>query len=136
MRPIDLTQPASTALGPVVFSQEQIRSRVVELAADLSRDHIGEIPVIIGVLTGTVMFMADLLRAISIPVEVDFMAKSRFGPSRETHGAVRILKDLEIPLGGRHAVLVEDLVDTGFTLSHTLGTIRAAVRLLSASAPC
>jgi len=125
MRPLDLTQPASTALGPVVFSEEQIRSRVAELAADLSRDHIGEIPVIIGVLTGTVMFMADLLRAISIPVEVDFMAISRFGPSRETHGAVRVLKDLEIPLGGRHAVLVEDLVDTGFTLSHILGTIRA-----------
>src|SRR3990172_5165651 len=125
MRPIDATQLASTTLGPVVFSEGQIRNRVGELAADLSRDHIDKNPVVIGVLTGTVMFMADLLRAISIPVEMDFMAISRFGPTRETHGGVRVLKDLEIPLGGRHAVLVEDLVDTGFTLSHVLEIIRA-----------
>src|SRR3990170_1200264 len=125
MRPVDLTQPGSAGLGPVVFSEDQIRERVAELAADLSRDYIDKMPVIIGVLTGTVMFMADLLRALSIPAEVDFMAISRFGPPQETHGAVRVLKDLEIPLGGRHAVLVEDLVDTGFTLSHVLGTFRA-----------
>jgi hypoxanthine phosphoribosyltransferase len=121
----DLGRPGPGTLGPVVFNQDQIRERVVALAADLSRDYRDGMPVIIGVLTGTVMFVADLVRALSIPVEVDFMAISRFGPPRETHGAVRVLKDLEIPLAGRHAVLVEDLVDTGFTLSHILGTLNA-----------
>src|SRR4030067_1551819 len=106
MRPIDSTQPASSNLGPVVFSEDQIRDRVTELAAELSRDHTDKIPVIIGVLTGTVIFMDDLLRAISIPVEVDFIAISPLDPSRETHGAGRGLKDLERPLGGRLGALV------------------------------
>ncbi len=125
MQPGDSARPALTQLGPVVFGEDQIRHRVAELAADLSTDYIDKNPVVIGVLTGTVMFMADLLRMLTIPVEVDFMAISRFGPPQQTHGAVRVLKDLEIPLGGRHAVLVEDLVDTGLTLSHILGTLQA-----------
>jgi hypoxanthine phosphoribosyltransferase len=125
MQPGDSDRSGSAELGRVVFSEDQIRHRVAELAADLSADYIRKTPVIIGILTGTVMFIADLLRMLTIPVEVDFMAISRFGPPQQTHGAVRVLKDLEIPLGGRHAVLVEDLVDTGFTLSHILGTLQA-----------
>jgi hypoxanthine phosphoribosyltransferase len=124
MQPGDAGRPVLAELGPVVFTEDQIRLRVAELAADLSADYADKNPVLIGILTGTVMFMADLLRMLTIPVEVDFMAISRFGPAQETHGAVRVLKDLEIPLGGRDAVLVEDLVDTGLTLSHVLGTLQ------------
>jgi hypoxanthine phosphoribosyltransferase len=123
--PADRAPSGSFDLGPVVFSEDQIRTRVTQLASDLSRDYRDKNPVIIGVLTGTVMFIADLLRAMTVPVEVDFTAISRFGPPERTHGAVRVLKDLEIPLSGRHAVLVEDLVDTGFTLSHILGSLQA-----------
>jgi hypoxanthine phosphoribosyltransferase len=125
MPPADPALAAPAELGPVVFTEDQIRHRVAEMAADLSTDYVDKKPVIIGVLAGTVMFMADLLRALTVPVEVDFLAISRFGPPEETHGAVRVLKDLEIPLAGRHAVVVEVLVDTGFTLSHILGTLRA-----------
>lgn len=125
MQPRETSGSELPVLAPVVFSEDQIRQRVAELAAELSTDYIDKNPVIIGILTGTVMFMADLLRMLTIPVEVDFMAISRFGPPQQTHGAVRVLKDLEIPLGGRHAVLVEDLVDTGLTLSHIRETLQA-----------
>jgi len=125
MQPADRTLPGATGLGPVVFSRDQIRNRVAELGAAISKDYTGGTPVVIGVLTGTVMFVADLLRAMTIPVEVDFMSISRFGPPGETLGAVRVLKDLEIPIGGRDAILVEALVDTGFTLSHMLSALQA-----------
>lgn len=125
MQTADRTLPSAAGLGPIVFNQDQIHNRVAELGMAISRDHPGRPLVIIGVLTGTVMFVADLLRALEIPVEVDFISISRFGPPSKTHAGVRVLKDLEMPLSGRHAILVETLVDTGFTLSHLLAALRA-----------
>ena len=112
-------------VGPVVFSQEHIQERVGELAIRISQDYAGQELVLIGILKGIVLFLADLLRALTIPAIVDFMSISRFGPSTETHGAARLLKDLDISLEGRHALVVENIVDTGFTLSYLLRTLKA-----------
>ncbi len=112
-------------VGPVVFSQAQIQERVGELGDEISQDYAGQELVLIGILKGTVLFLADLLRALSIPAIVDFMSISRFGPSTETHGAARLLKDLDLSLEGRHGLVVENIVDTGFTLSYLLRTLKA-----------
>ncbi len=112
-------------VGPIVYSEAQIQRRVAGLARAIDADHPGRELVVIGVLTGTVIFVADLLRALSVPTVVDFLAISRFGPSRETHGAVRLIKDLETRITGRSVLLVENFVDTGFTLHYLLNTLRA-----------
>jgi hypoxanthine phosphoribosyltransferase len=112
-------------VGPVVFSETQIQARVAELGETISHDYAGMDLVLIGILKGIVFFMADLLRTLSIPVIVDFMSISRFGPSAETRGAARLLKDLDLSLEGRHALIVEIIVETGFTLSYMLRTLQA-----------
>ncbi len=110
----------ATGLGPVVFSQDEIQRRVAELAQAVSRDHAGQEIVLVGILKGAVLFTVDLLRALAVPARLDFMAISRFGPSPESRGVARLLKDLEEPIAGRHVVLAEIIVDTGFTLSYLL----------------
>jgi hypoxanthine phosphoribosyltransferase len=120
--PADAELPAG--VGPVVFTAAQIQQRVGELAAQISGDHAGQELVLVGVLKGTLLFLADLLRALTIPAMVDFMAISRFGPSRETGGAARLVKDLDLSLLGRRVLLVEDIVDTGLTLSYLLRTLK------------
>lgn len=117
--------PLPPNVGPVAFTQAQIQNRVAELGGAISRDYAGEDLVLVGILKGIVLFMADLLRATHIPVSVDFMAISRFGPPEESRGAARLLKDLDVPIKGRHVLLVEDIVDTGFTLSYLRRTLRA-----------
>jgi hypoxanthine phosphoribosyltransferase len=111
-------------VGPVVFTAAQIQQRVSELGGQISQDHAGHELVLVGMLKGTLFFLADLMRALTIPAVVDFMSISRFGPSRETGGAARLIKDLDLSLLGRHVLIVEDIVDTGLTLSYLMRTLK------------
>ncbi len=111
-------------IAEVLISEEEIQRRVRELGAAISRDYAHRPPLLVGVLRGVVVFMADLIRAIDIPVTVDFMAISRYGPTVETRGAVRLTKDLEEPIEGRHVLFVEDIVDTGLTLQYLVRTLQ------------
>jgi hypoxanthine phosphoribosyltransferase len=105
-------------VGTVLISEKELRERVLELGAEITRDYAGRPPLLIGVLKGAIMFMADLARAIHLPVEIDFMAVSSYGTATKTSGIVRIVKDLELDLSGRHVIVVEDIVDSGLTLSY------------------
>jgi hypoxanthine phosphoribosyltransferase len=104
----------------ILISETQIMERVRELGERISDDYSGMNPLLIGVLKGVVFFIADLLRAITIPVEVDFMAVSSYSPEVSEKGFVRLVKDLEIPIVGRHVLFIEDVVDTGLTLNYLL----------------
>ncbi len=109
----------------ILLSAEQIHERVGEMGQRVSQDYAGRTPLLIGVLKGVVPFMADLLRSITIPVEVDFMAVSSYSAESRDQGIVRLLKDLDAPIGGRHVLFVEDVIDTGLTLNSLLRTLRA-----------
>lgn len=108
----------------LLLTAEQIRTRVGELGAMIARDYAGRSPVLIGVLKGSLVFMADLVRAIDAPLSVDFMSISSYGDGSNS-GVVRILKDLDDPITGRDVILVEDIVDTGLTLTYLLATLNA-----------
>ncbi len=105
-------------LGSVVATEENLKRRVAELGAEITRDYAGRVPLLVGVLKGACFFLADLARAIELPVEIDFMAVSSYGNSTQTSGVVRIVKDLDADLNGRHVLIVEDIVDSGLTLSY------------------
>lgn len=107
-------------IGPVLLTEAEIQRRVAELGAQISQDYAGKDLVVVGVLKGVLFFMADLLRAMTIPVTVDFLAINRFGPARQTHGVVNLTKDLSEPLTGRHVLFVEDIIDTGFTTNYIM----------------
>ncbi len=107
-------------LDHIVLTEEQIQDRIAEIGADISRDY-GEEPVLlIAVLRGASLFIADLARRITSPVEIDFMAVSSYGSSTQSSGVVRIIKDLEELIEGRHVIVVEDILDTGLTLKYLL----------------
>ncbi len=108
----------------VLLTAEQIEAKVEELAAVLRRDYEGLNPLVIGVLKGAVFFMADLLKRLDIPCEMDFMAVSSYGASTKTSGVVKIVKDLDHPVEGRHVLLVEDVVDSGLTLKYLLDLLQ------------
>jgi hypoxanthine phosphoribosyltransferase len=110
--------PGDDELGPVVVSAEDIEERVAQLGAELTRDYAGRAPLLVGVLKGAFVFMADLCRVIKLPVEVDFMAVASYGTATKTSGVVRIVKDLDADLAGRDVIVVEDIVDSGLTLSY------------------
>src|SRR4051794_24025404 len=103
--------------GDVIVGERELHDRVDELGARIAADYAGLDPLLIGVLKGAFVFMADLVRAIPLPVEVDFMACSSYGSATRTSGIVRIVKDLDLDLSGRHVLLVEDIIDSGLTLS-------------------
>ncbi len=111
-------------IGPVFLSEDQIHSAVDRLGAQISRDYAGKDLVMVGILKGVLFFMADLLRAITIPVTVDFLAIARYGPSEQTRGVVHLTKDLNEPLDGRHVLFVEDIIDTGLTTHFIMRTLR------------
>jgi hypoxanthine phosphoribosyltransferase len=109
----------------VLLPEEQVRRKVEELAALISKDYAGREPLLVGVLKGAFFFMADLARALGIPHELDFMAVSSYGAATETSGVVRILKDLNSDIQGRDVLLVEDIIDSGLTLSYLLKNLRS-----------
>jgi hypoxanthine phosphoribosyltransferase len=106
------------ALGAVVVSEDEIRIRIAELGKQITADYADRPPLLVCVLKGAFVFLADLARAIRLPLEVDFMAVSSYGASTRSSGVVRIVKDLDIDLAGRHVLLVEDIVDSGLTLTY------------------
>ncbi len=112
-------------LESVLLSQEQLHSRLDELAAQIDADHVGEELLLVGVLKGAVMVMADLARRLHTPIQMDWMAVSSYGSGTKSSGVVRILKDLDTDLIGRHVLIVEDIVDSGLTLSWLLSNLRS-----------
>jgi hypoxanthine phosphoribosyltransferase len=112
-------------IGEILVQADELQHRISEMAADVSRDYQGKDLLLIGVLKGAVFFLADLMRQIEIPCEVDFMAVSSYGSSTDSSGVVRILKDLDAPLEGRNVLIVEDIVDSGLTLQYLMRTLEA-----------
>jgi hypoxanthine phosphoribosyltransferase len=109
---------ADPNLGPILIGADELQARVAELGVQITHDYAGRAPLLVGVLKGAFMFMSDLARAIRLPVEFDFMAVASYGSSTKASGVVRIVKDLDLDLSGRHVLLVEDIVDSGLTLSY------------------
>lgn len=100
-----------------LLSEQEIKQRVAELGAQISKDYRGKDLIMVGILKGAVIFFSDLIRTIDIPLSIDFMAISSYGASTKSTGVVRILKDLDHPIAGKHVIIVEDIVDSGMTLS-------------------
>lgn len=123
--PLNAYSELSDDISKVLFTAEEIQQRVLELGQEIAIDYVGCRPILVGVLKGVFPFMADLLRAITIPVEVDFMAITSYGAEARDHGFVRLQKDLDAPLDGRHVLFVEDVIDTGLTLNYLLQNLRA-----------
>jgi tRNA(Ile)-lysidine synthase len=117
--------PQSSDIAEVLVTEEQIAQRIAELAADISQDYGGREVLLVGVLKGAVMVMADLSRALGIPATMEFMAVSSYGTSTSSSGVVRILKDLDRSIEGRHVLVVEDIIDSGLTLSWLLRNLRS-----------
>jgi hypoxanthine phosphoribosyltransferase len=115
----------NTAVGDILVQRDELEHRVKELAAEISRDYTGRELLLIGVLKGAVFFLADLMRHLDVTCEVDFMAVSSYGASTDSSGVVRILKDLDAPIEGRDVLIVEDIVDSGLTLSYLFRMLRA-----------
>ncbi|MGL4741896.1 MAG: hypoxanthine phosphoribosyltransferase [Sarcina sp.] len=109
----------------ILYSEEQLKDKIKEMGAKISEDYAGRELLIVGILKGSAIFASDLLRCISIPCELDFMSVSSYGKSSKSSGIVRILKDLDDNIEGKHVLLVEDIVDTGTTLSYLLEYLKA-----------
>jgi hypoxanthine phosphoribosyltransferase len=113
------------AIGEILVQADDLQHRVGELGAEITRDYEGRDLLLIGVLKGAVFFLSDLMRHIDVPCEVDFMAVASYGSSTQSSGVVRILKDLDATIEGRDVLIVEDIVDSGLTLSYLLRTLTA-----------
>jgi len=109
----------------ILLSNEQITARIKELGAEISNDYEGREPILIGVLKGAFVFMADLARAVDLKMSVEFMAVSSYGKAQKSSGEVRIIKDLDVAVEGKDLILVEDIVDTGLTLSYLLQNLQS-----------
>ena len=109
----------------VLFTPEQIKEKVGEIAARINADYEGKAPLLISVLKGSFVFMADLVRALTIPCTLDFMSVSSYGTKSMTTGAVKIIKDLDINIEGRHIIIVEDILDSGVTLNYLMNLFNA-----------
>lgn len=113
-------------IGPkLVYSKEEIRARVAELAAQIEVDYAGRAPVFVGILTGSFIFIADLCRAINLPCEVDFMRVESYGSQTVTSGAARITQGTKLPLAGKPVIVVDEIVDTGLTLKAIVDELSA-----------
>jgi hypoxanthine phosphoribosyltransferase len=113
------------AVGEILIDEETLAARVAELGAEVSADYQGRDLLLIGVLKGAVFFMADLMRHLTVPCEVDFMAISSYGDATDSSGIVRILKDLDINIEGRDVLVVEDIIDSGLTLSYLIRNLES-----------
>jgi hypoxanthine phosphoribosyltransferase len=112
-------------VGEILVQRDELEHRIRELAAEISGDYRGKNLLLVGVLKGAVFFLSDLMRHLDVNVEVDFMAVSSYGASTDSSGVVRILKDLDAPIQGRDVLIVEDIVDSGLTLSYLFRILRA-----------
>ena len=113
------------AIGEILVQADDLQHRVRELGAEISRDYESRNLVLVGVLKGAIFFLSDLMRAITVPVEVDFMAVASYGSATKSSGVVRILKDLDAAIEGRDVLIVEDIVDSGLTLQYLLRNLGA-----------
>ena len=109
----------------VLIEEDDLQRRIAELGAEISSDYEGRDLLLVGVLKGAVFFLADLMRRLTVPCEIDFMAISSYGASTDSSGVVRILKDLDINIEGRHVLVVEDIIDSGLTLSYLVRNLEA-----------
>ena len=112
-------------IGRIVVDEHELQQRIRDLGKEIAADYDDHPPLLVGILKGAFMFMADLARAIDLPVEFDFMAVSSYGSSTRTSGVVRIMKDLDLDLTDRHVLIVEDIVDSGLTLSYVRKNLKA-----------
>jgi len=112
-------------VGEILIDEETLRGRIVELGEEVSADYAGRDLLLLGVLKGAVFFMADLMRHLTVPCEIDFMAISSYGASTDSSGVVRILKDLDINIESKHVLVVEDIIDSGLTLSYLMRNLEA-----------
>jgi hypoxanthine phosphoribosyltransferase len=112
-------------LSRILISETVLRDRIAEIGAQISHDYAGREILMVGVLKGAFLFMADLAREVTVPVQFDFMAVSSYGSATKTSGVVRILKDLDIDLAGRDVLIVEDIIDSGLTLSYLLRNLKS-----------
>jgi hypoxanthine phosphoribosyltransferase len=112
-------------VGEILIGEDELQARIRDLGAEISADYQGKELLLVGVLKGAVFFMADLMRAISVSCEIDFMAISSYGASTDSSGVVRILKDLDLNIDGRHVLVVEDIIDSGLTLSYLLRNLES-----------
>jgi len=112
-------------IGDVLLTADQIQERIREIGAEIARDYEGRNPILVSVLKGAFVFVADLARATPIPLEIDFMAVSSYGASTRSSGVVRIVKDLDVDLAGRDVIIVEDIVDSGLTLRYLRKTLES-----------
>jgi hypoxanthine phosphoribosyltransferase len=115
----------SDDLSGILLSEKEIQAKVIEMAAAIDADYAGKELLLVGVLKGAVMVMADLARAVHLPITVDFMAVSSYGSGGSSSGVVRILKDLDHGIEGKHVLVVEDIVDSGLTLSWLVANLRS-----------
>jgi hypoxanthine phosphoribosyltransferase len=120
-----LSTQLDAAIGEILIDEETLAARVAELGAEVSADYEGRDLLLIGVLKGAVFFMADLMRHLTVACEVDFMAISSYGDATDSSGIVRILKDLDISIEGRDVLVVEDIIDSGLTLSYLIRNLES-----------
>jgi hypoxanthine phosphoribosyltransferase len=113
------------AVGEILIEEEPLQARIAELGAEISSEYEGRDLLLVGVLKGAVFFLSDLMRHIDVPCEVDFMAVASYGSATDSSGVVRILKDLDVALEGRHVLIVEDIIDSGLTLQYLLRSLGA-----------
>jgi len=109
----------------ILVTSDQLREEIARIGERITADYTGKELLLVGVLKGAIMFMVDLARSIDLPVTIDFMAVASYGASTQTSGIVRILKDLDNSIEGKHVLVVEDIIDSGLTLNYTLETLRA-----------
>jgi hypoxanthine phosphoribosyltransferase len=112
-------------VGEILIEQDHLQARIRELGEEVSRDYAGRDLLLVGVLKGAVFFMADLMRELTVPCEIDFMAISSYGAQTDSSGVVRILKDLDTNIAGRDVLVVEDIIDSGLTLSYLMRSLKA-----------
>jgi hypoxanthine phosphoribosyltransferase len=124
-RPEGPRRARDPAIGPILVQQDELARRVRDLGEQISAEYAGRSLFLVGVLKGALFFLSDLMRHLEVPCEVDFMAVASYGSSTDSSGVVRILKDLDAPIEGRDVLIVEDIVDSGLTLSYLLRTLRA-----------
>lgn len=122
--PLEAYGELADGIQRVLIPAERIKRRVLAMGRAISEDYQGQCPLLVGVLKGVIPFMADLLRAITIPVEVDYMAVASYSTEARNKGMVRLEKDLSMPITGRHVLFVEDIIDTGLTLNYLLRSLQ------------